>query len=73
MSQMVKIGRCGDVRCTTVFPHEQTFVGTHRTSVSCHKPTHAPQQMTRMRYVIDHFVGEGDQRRPLEAKNLNSL
>src|SRR5262249_3794279 len=31
----VKIGHCGDVRCTTAFPHEQTFAGTNRTAASC--------------------------------------
>jgi hypothetical protein len=40
----VKIGLCGDVRGMTAFHQEQTFVGTHRTSVSCQEPTYAVQQ-----------------------------
>jgi len=41
----VKIGLCGDTRCMTAFPQEQTFVGTHRTSVSCQTGTYAVKQI----------------------------
>src|SRR6476646_9314988 len=35
-----------------LFPQEQTFAGTHRTSVSCQSRPSAPQQTTAL---LDHF------------------
>src|SRR5262249_27261020 len=31
-----------------LFPYEQTFAGTHRTAVPCHKATYAVQQQMRV-------------------------
>src|SRR5215475_9274081 len=53
-------GHCSDVRCTTAFPHEQSFAGTHRTSVSCRsksprtpKPQHPLSAMSYCHMSFD--------------------
>src|SRR5215510_1059850 len=54
-----------------LFHQEQTFVGTHRTAVSCQEATYASQQTAPL---FDHLVGAADQRqRKSEAKRLGRL
>ena len=35
-----------------LFPHEQTFAGTHRTAVSCQNRTLAPQQRASLENLV---------------------
>jgi hypothetical protein len=48
-----------------LFPHEQTFAGTHRTAVSCQNRTHAAQQSALLesgavgRFTNFHREGKG--------------
>ena len=52
-------------------PYEQTFVGTHRTAVSCQLRTYAVQQNASL---FDHLVRELlDRQRHLKAKRLGGL
>ena len=54
-----------------LFPHEQTFAGTHRTAVSCQKLPYAVHQTVML---LDHLVGYREHvRRDSEAKRLGSL
>src|SRR6516162_10439975 len=54
-----------------LFPHEQTFAGTHRTAVSCQKLPYAVHHTVML---LDHLVGYREHvRRDSEAKRLGSL